>query len=77
MIRTILRGLVLFGLLASNSYSQQLTIQITQGVDNPVPIAIVPFEWTGFGVLSENITDIVNSDLRNSGEFAPIPEQNM
>lgn len=77
MIKTLLRGFFLISLLASNSYAQQLTIQITQGVDNPVPIAIVPFEWTGFGVLSENITDIVNSDLRNSGEFAPIPEQNM
>ncbi|MES2624282.1 MAG: Tol-Pal system beta propeller repeat protein TolB [Pseudomonadota bacterium] len=77
MIRFILRGFLLLSLLASNSYSQQLVIQITQGVDNPVPIAIVPFEWTGFGVLSENITDIVNSDLRNSGEFAPIPQQNM
>ncbi len=77
MIRSLLRGFLLFSLLVSNSYAQQLTIQITQGVDNPVPIAIVPFEWTGFGVLSENITDIVNSDLRNSGEFAPIPEQNM
>ncbi len=77
MIRSLLHGFLLFSLLVSNSYAQQLTIQITQGVDNPVPIAIVPFEWTGFGVLSENITDIVNSDLRNSGEFAPIPEQNM
>jgi TolB protein len=77
MIKTLLRGFLLISLLASNAFSQQLVIQITQGVDNPVPIAIVPFEWTGFGVLSENITDIVNSDLRNSGEFAPIPEQNM
>ena len=77
MIRSLLRGFLLISLLVSHAYSQQLTIQITQGVDNPVPIAIVPFEWTGFGVLSENITSIVNSDLRNSGEFAPIPEQNM
>lgn len=77
MTKTLLRGFLLISLLVSNSFAQQLTIQITQGVDNPVPIAIVPFEWNGFGVLSENITDIVNSDLRNSGEFAPIPEQNM
>jgi TolB protein len=57
--------------------SQQLVIQITQGVDNPIPIAIVPFEWQGFGVLPENITDVVNSDLRNSGEFSPLDEKNM
>jgi TolB protein len=70
-------GLLLCGLLSQAVFSQQLTIQITQGVDNPIPIAIVPFEWTGFGVLPENITDVVNADLRNSGEFAPIAEQNM
>ncbi len=57
--------------------SQQLVIQITKGVDNPIPIAIVPFEWTGFGVLPENITTVVSNDLNNSGEFKPIPEKNM
>ena len=70
-------GLLLCGLLIQISEAQQLTIQITQGVDNPIPIAIVPFEWEGFGVLPENITDVVNSDLRNSGEFAPLDEKNM
>lgn len=55
----------------------QLTIEITQGVDNPVSIAVVPFDWQGFGVLSEDIPQIVNADLRNSGEFAPIDAKNM
>ena len=56
---------------------QLLTIRITQGADNPVSIAIVPFEWTGFGALPENVTGVVNSDLGNSGIFAPIAEANM
>ncbi len=64
-------------LVAQAVSSQQLVIQITKGVDNPIPIAIVPFEWTGFGVLPENITSVVTNDLHNSGEFAPIPEKNM
>jgi len=55
----------------------QLQIVITQGVDNPVQIAIVPFEWAGFGVAPENITAIVASNLNNSGEFSPIAEENM
>ncbi len=63
-------------LLSFNSYAQ-LQIVITQGVDNPVQIAIVPFEWTGFGVAPENITGIIAANLRNSGEFAPIAEENM
>jgi TolB protein len=71
--------LLFCGLLSQllQAQSQQLVIQITQGVDNPIPIAIVPFEWQGFGVLPENITDVVNSDLRNSGEFSPLDEKNM
>lgn len=72
--RALLFILCLFPALAS---AEELTIIITQGVDNPVSIANVPFEWEGFGVLSENITDTINANLRNSGEFAPIDERNM
>ncbi len=55
----------------------QLTIEITQGVENPVSIAVVPFQWQGFGVLPENIPSIIGNNLRNSGQFAPIDERNM
>lgn len=55
----------------------QLYIEVNQSVDNPTPIAIVPFGWEGFGTLPESITDIISNDLRISGMFAPIPEQNM
>jgi len=67
---------LLFGLTVQ-AQSQQLVIQITQGVDNPIPIAVVPFDWQGFGVLPENVTDVISGDLRNSGEFAPLDQQNM
>lgn len=55
----------------------QLNIVITQGVDNPVPVAIVPFEWEGFGVLSDNIDEVISNNLRNTGEFAPVDPANM
>jgi TolB protein len=78
-MRTFQRVVMLFLVLAGPLVQAQqlLTIQITQGADDPVSIAIVPFEWTGFGVLPESVTDVVNSDLRNSGIFAPIEEQNL
>ena len=77
MLKNLSRGL-LFCLLSPFLHAQQtLNIVITQGVDDPVPIAIVPFGWEGFGVLPENITDVVSSDLRNSGEFRTIEERNM
>ena len=67
---------LIISMLSVNSYGQ-LQIIITQGVDNPVQIAIVPFEWDGFGVLEDNIPGIIKSNLRNSGEFLPIDEENM
>ena len=76
-IKFLLSVAILFIGQTAFSQQQQLVIQITKGVDNPIPIAIVPFEWTGFGVLPENITTVVSNDLHNSGEFAPVPEKNM
>lgn len=76
-MRALPRIVMVLLLLTSQLVQAQLTIRITQGESDPVRIAIVPFEWAGFGALPENVTDIVNSDLRNSGMFAPLEEGNM
>lgn len=47
----------------------ELTIEVTQGVDNAVRVAVVPFDWRGSGVANEDLSDIVSSDLRLSGRF--------
>jgi TolB protein len=61
----------------SFSASAELSIQITQGSDNPIPIAVVPFSWQGNGVLSEDISQIVMNDLEQVGEFSPLSRSNM
>ena len=63
--------------LLSFSANAELSIQITQGSDNPIPIAVVPFSWQGNGVLSENISQIVMNDLEQVGEFSPLSRSNM
>jgi len=63
--------------LFSVSVQAELSIQITQGVDNPIPIAVVPFAWQGSGVLSEDISQIVMNDLEQVGEFRPLSRSNM
>lgn len=63
--------------LLSFSAQAELSIQITQGVDNPIPIAVVPFSWQGTGVLSEDISQIVMNDLEQVGEFRPLSRSNM
>lgn len=69
--------LALVLLLASVRASAELNIVITQGVDNPVPIAVVPFAWEGTGFLSEDISQIVADDLQQVGEFRALARSNM
>ena len=52
-----------------------LTIEVTESVQNPTPIAIVPF--SGEALLEENLSAIVTADLMRSGLFAPIPTADM
>ncbi|WP_250459529.1 Tol-Pal system beta propeller repeat protein TolB [Microbulbifer litoralis] len=55
----------------------QLVVEISGDVQNPTPIAISPFAWSGSGVLSEDVSEIVSADLRRSGLFAPVPREDM
>jgi TolB protein len=60
----------IFTLLFSISvWSSNLVIEITQGVDNPVPIAVVPFAWSGDTALNEDVAQVVDADLERSGQF--------
>tara|TARA_R110000868_G_scaffold120477_4_gene319907 strand:+ start:60723 stop:62018 length:1296 start_codon:yes stop_codon:yes gene_type:complete len=61
----------------SATVQAELTIEITQGRDNPTPIAVVPFSWQGASALAEDVATIVESDLHRSGQFAPMPRSDM
>lgn len=74
-LRTYLLGA--FFALASLSAQAELSIQITQGVDNPIPIAIVPFMNESGGVFSEDVAQIVINDLEQVGEFRALSRSNM
>ena len=63
-------------LLISSLVRAELTIEITQGMDNPTAIAVVPVGWSG-EPLAESIGTIVESDLRRSGQFRPVPKEDM
>lgn len=65
------------GVLAGPPAHAQLTIRITRGVERPVPIAIVPFGWSGTGDAPFDLAGLVSQDLRNSGRFAPMAVADM
>lgn len=54
-----------------------LAIEITQGVDEPTPVAIVPFAWGGSSALTEDIAAIVAADLGRTGIFSMMDRKNM
>ena len=74
MIRAIV---VLLYLFAGSASWAQLTIEITQGRDNPTAIAIVPFAWQGAGVAEEDVAAIIEADLQRTGQFAPVSRDDM
>ena len=55
----------------------QLVIEITSGADQLLPIAVVPFGYSGTSPLPEDVAGIVESDLQRSGVFEAIPRENM
>ncbi|MCZ6716381.1 MAG: Tol-Pal system beta propeller repeat protein TolB [Gammaproteobacteria bacterium] len=56
----------------------QLTIEITEGVDQALPIAVVPFEWQGGLVRPPlDVSAIIAADLANSGRFDPMDTRDM
>ena len=54
-----------------------LTIEITQGMDNPTAIAVVPFAWQGPGVAPADVASVIDADLTRSGQFAPVARTDM
>jgi len=58
------------------SASAALTIEITQGMEGALPIAIVPFGWEG--PLPEaplDVAGVITADLYRSGRFSPLSEE--
>ena len=65
-------------LLGSLRGDAQIVVEVTRGVERPVPIAIVPFGWEGPGPQPPlDVAALVASDLGNSGRFAPMAVEDM
>lgn len=72
-------ALALLAVLVAGVASAQrpLDVIVTQGSARPVPMAIVPFGWSGAGPAAYDLAGVVTADLKNSGRFAPIPVADM
>lgn len=75
MIRVLLFGLLFSGMALSAR--AELVIEITQGKQSAIPMAVVPFKWKGDSALPENVAQIVANDLGRSGYFNTLPQTEM
>ena len=55
----------------------ELRIEVTEGLDDAVKVAVVPFVWEGRSPLPENLSEIIDADLRLSGRFETTPVDQM
>nr|WP_298968113.1 Tol-Pal system beta propeller repeat protein TolB [uncultured Halomonas sp.] len=62
-------------LLVSSVASANLTIEITRGSDQALPIGVVPF--AGSQGMPEDVAQIVQDDLERSGYFDPLARSDM
>ena len=64
-------------LFASSAFGD-ITVEITKGGVARTPVAVVPFGWTGQSAdMPLDIAEVIAADLRRSGRFEPIAEENM
>ncbi len=77
MLKKLSFAIIVIVFAANNAAAQKLRIDV-QGVAQPTPVAIVPFGWEGNSpAMPLDIAEVIKSDLRRSGRFSPIPENDM
>lgn len=73
-----LAGILLGLLLFQGQAHAVLTIEITQGVEGALPVAVVPFAWEGAGARPDtDVAAVISADLNRSGRFRPLPAEDM
>lgn len=66
-------------ILVAAPVKANLTIEITQGLEGALPIAVVPFAWRGAAGQPppHAVGEIIAADLGRSGRFKPLPVEEM
>ena len=72
-----LKILSIFLLLTSEAIFSQLKIEITEGIREPIRIAIVPFSQNSSSTQKFKLHSIISKDLESFGEFEAIKPEDM
>ncbi|RKR06177.1 TolB protein [Kushneria sinocarnis] len=72
-----LTGMIMMLLVSMTARAEgDLTIEITKGNDQAMPIAVVPFQADGNNP-PQDIARIISNDLQHSGQFSPLERSEM
>lgn len=78
IMKSVLRSLLLMlGLLFAVQARAELLIEITQGLNDAIPIAVVPFNAPGPVLPPTDVAEVIQNDLSRSGRFAPLDRKDM
>lgn len=80
MLRLLRSGVCLIWLFTIGGLGNAhavLTIEITKGIEGAIPIAVVPFGWSGTGRLPVEVAQVIQEDLARSGRFKSLPTEDM
>jgi len=75
-ILSILAAVLLLALPLAASRAT-LEIEITQGVNAAVPVAVVPFAWAGQTAPPVDVAEVIGADLTRSGRFKALDPKDM
>ena len=67
-----LGGLAALALFSGGPARGQLRIEISKGVEKPVPIAIIPVGWQASTAAPFDVAGLITADLFSSGRFQPL-----
>lgn len=71
-------GFILMSCLFTSAPVLAIEIIIDKGVENPIPITIVPFSWSqAAGMPPIDLATIISDDLTRSGRFSPMEEKDL
>lgn len=76
-MKPVLAIILFLSVVVSFPARSELRIEVTKGVDNAVRVAVVPFGWRGRGRLPQEVTAVINADLKLSGRFYTLPVEQM
>lgn len=76
-VKFLAAGVMLALLSLAAPARAELTIEIVDGVEGALPIAVVPFAWQGETALPQDVAEVVRADLHRSGQFEALGVEQM